>query len=95
MGAFLLAGGTKGKRLALPHSKILIHQPLGGAEGQASDIAIAAEEILKTRKTIYELLAEFSGQKIDQIEKDADRDKYFTAKEAKDYGLVDKVVKTV
>ena len=93
MGSILLANGTKGKRFALPNSKIHIHQPLGGVEGQASDIAIEAEEILKTRALLYEFLAEKTGKSIAQIEKDADRDKYFTAKEAKDYGLVDKVIK--
>lgn len=92
MGSFLLTGGTKGKRYSLPNSKIHIHQPLGGAEGQASDIAIAAEEILKIRKRMYELLSKFTGQKIEQIEKDADRDKYFTAQEALKYGLIDKVI---
>ena len=93
MGSILLANGKKGKRYALPNSKILIHQPIGGAEGQASDIAIAAEEILKNRKMLYEFLAEKTGKDVKDIEKDADRDKYFTAQEAKDYGLVDKVIK--
>ena len=93
MGSILLANGKKGKRYALPNSKILIHQPIGGAEGQASDIAIAAEEILKNRKMLYEFLSEKTGRDVKDIEKDADRDKYFTAQEAKDYGLVDKVIK--
>ena len=93
MGSILLANGTKGKRLALPNSKIHIHQPLGGVEGQASDIAIEAEEILKIRSHLYEFLAEKTGRNIKEIERDADRDKYFTAQEAKEYGLVDKVVK--
>ena len=93
MGSILLANGTKGKRYALPNSKILIHQPIGGVEGQASDIAIAAEEILKDRRISYEMLAKNTGKSIEQIDKDADRDKYFTASEAKDYGLVDKVIK--
>jgi len=93
MGTILLANGTKGKRFALPNSKIHIHQPIGGVEGQASDIAIEAEEILKTKKLLYEFLSERTGKSIKQIEKDADRDKYFTAKEAKEYGLVDKVIK--
>lgn len=93
MGSILLANGTNGKRFALPNSKIHIHQPLGGVEGQASDIAIEAEEILKTRALLYEFLAEKTGKSIKDIEKDADRDKYFTAKEAKDYGLIDKVIK--
>ena len=93
MGTILLANGTKGKRFALPNSKIHIHQPLGGAEGQASDIAIAAEDILNTRKKLYEFLAEKTGRSMKEIEKDADRDKYFTAEEAKAYGLVDKIIK--
>lgn len=93
MGTVLLANGTIGKRFALPNSKIHIHQPIGGVEGQASDIAIEAEEILKTRKLLYEYLSEKTGKSIKQIEKDADRDKYFTAKEAKEYGLIDKVIK--
>jgi len=92
MGSILLANGKKGQRFALPNSKIHIHQPLGGAEGQASDIAIAAEEILKNRTMLYEFLAEKTGKTIKDIEKDADRDKYFTAKEAKEYGLIDKVI---
>ncbi|HNR53205.1 MAG TPA: ATP-dependent Clp protease proteolytic subunit [Candidatus Dojkabacteria bacterium] len=93
MGTVLLANGTKGKRFALPNSKIHIHQPIGGVEGQASDIAIEAEEILKTKKLLYEFLSEKTGKSMKQIEKDADRDKYFTAKEAKEYGLIDKVIK--
>ena len=92
MGTVLLSSGTRGKRFALPNSKIHIHQPLGGVEGQASDIAIEAEEILKTRDTLYKILSENTKQAIKQIEKDADRDKYFTAKEAKEYGLIDKVI---
>jgi ATP-dependent Clp protease protease subunit len=93
MGSILLINGTKGKRFALPNSKIHIHQPLGGVEGQASDIAIEAEEILKTRALLYGILAEKTGKSLKDIEKDADRDKYFTAHEAKVYGLVDKVIK--
>jgi len=93
MGTVLLSSGTRGKRFALPNSKIHIHQPLGGVEGQASDIAIEAEEILKTRETLYKILSENTKQAIKQIEKDADRDKYFTAKEAKEYGLIDKVIR--
>lgn len=93
MGSVLLAMGTKGKRYALPNSKILIHQPLGGVQGQASDIAIEAEEILQMKSTLNSMLAKATGQKKSQIERDADRDKYFTAKEAKEYGLIDKVVK--
>lgn len=93
MGSFLLAGGAKGKRFALPNSKIHIHQPLGGAEGQASDIAIAAEEIIKTKRKMIKYISEFTGQSISQIEKDMDRDKYFTSEEAVKYGLIDKVIK--
>ncbi len=92
MGSFLLAHGVKGKRFALPNSKIHIHQPLGGVEGQASDIAIEAQEILKIREQLYKMLAKQTGKSVKQIEKDADRDKYFTAQEAKEYGLVDKVI---
>jgi len=92
MGSLLLAFGAKGKRFALPNSKIHIHQPLGGVQGQASDIAIEAEEILKTRDLLYRMLSKQTGQSIKQIQKDADRDKYFTAQEAKDYGLIDKVI---
>ena len=92
MGSFLLAHGTEGKRFALPNSKIHIHQPLGGVRGQASDIAIEAEEIIKTREQLYKMLSKQTGQTVKQIEKDADRDKYFTAKEAKEYGLIDKVI---
>ncbi len=92
MGSFLLAHGAKGKRFALPNSKIHIHQPLGGVEGQASDIAIEAAEILKIREQLYRMLAKQTGQTVKQIEKDADRDKYFTAIEAKEYGLIDKVI---
>ena len=92
MGSLLLAFGAKGKRFALPNSKIHIHQPIGGVEGQASDIAIEAEEILKTRDLLYKMLSKQTGQSIKQIQKDADRDKYFTAQEAKEYGLIDKVI---
>lgn len=91
-GTILLAGGTKGKRFALPNSTIHMHQPLGGVEGQASDIAIEAEEIVKVKKRLFDLLASFTGQKYETIEHDADRDKYFTAQEAKKYGLIDKVI---
>ena len=93
MGTVLLVSGTKGKRFALPNSKIHIHQPIGGVRGQASDIAIEAEEIIKTREALYKILANKTGKSIKQIEKDADRDKYFTAKEAKEYGIIDKVIK--
>lgn len=91
MGAVLLSSGTKGKRYALPNSEIMIHQPLGGAQGQASDIAIHAEHILKTKKKLNKILSENSGQPIEIIEKDTDRDNYFSAKQAKEYGLVDKI----
>lgn len=93
MGSILLAGGKKGKRFSLPNSKILIHQPLGGAQGQATDIAIAAEDIIKTKKKLAQFLSDTTGQKLETIEKDIDRDKYFTAQEALDYGLIDKVIK--
>lgn len=93
MGAFLLAGGTPGKRFALPNSRILIHQPLmQGLGGQASDIDIHAKEILKTKANMIKMFAKFTGQTEAQIEKDSDRDKYFTAAEAAKYGLVDKVI---
>ena len=93
MGTILLANGTKGKRFALPHSKIHIHQPMGGVRGQASDIAIEAEDIIKTREALYNILSKRTGKSKSQIEKDADRDKYFTAKEAQEYGLIDKVIR--
>lgn len=92
MGAFLLSAGAKGKRLALPHSRVLIHQPLGGAQGQATDIEIAAREILRIKRELNELLATHTGQSVKQIEKDTDRDNIMTAQEAKTYGLVDEVV---
>lgn len=91
MGAFLLSSGAKGKRFALPNSEIMIHQPLGGAQGQASDIKIAAEHILKTRKKLNSILAANSGKPIEQIERDTDRDNYLSAEEALNYGLIDKV----
>ncbi len=91
MGAFLLSSGAKGKRYALPNSEIMIHQPLGGAQGQASDIKIAAEHILKTRAKLNRILAENSGNPIEQIEADTDRDNYLSAEEARNYGLIDKV----
>jgi ATP-dependent Clp protease protease subunit len=93
MGTMILINGAEGKRFALPNSKIHIHQPLGGAKGQASDIAIEAEEIMRIREQLYKMLSEKTGQSVAQITKDADRDKYFTAKEAKAYGLVDKIIK--
>jgi ATP-dependent Clp protease protease subunit len=92
MGAFLLAAGTKGKRLALPNSEIMIHQPLGGAQGQASDIAIHAEHILKLKKKINQILADRTGQSIEKIERDSDRDFFMSAEEAKAYGLIDDVI---
>ena len=91
MGAFLLSSGAKGKRFALPNSEIMIHQPLGGAQGQASDIAIAAEHILKTKKKMNRILAENCGQPIEKVERDVDRDYYMTAEEAHKYGLIDKI----
>jgi ATP-dependent Clp protease protease subunit len=92
MGSILLAGGKKGKRFALPHSTILIHQPLGGTEGQASDIEIHARHLLQVKAQINKMLSEFSGQKLSVIEKEADRDRFFTAEEAKTFGLIDKVI---
>ena len=91
MGAFLLAAGTKGKRYALPNSEIMIHQPLGGASGQASDIAIHAEQILKTKAKLNKILSENTGKPLEQVEKDTDRDNFMSAEEAKTYGLVDKI----
>jgi ATP-dependent Clp protease, protease subunit len=92
MGAFLLAAGAKGKRIALPNSRIMIHQPSGGSQGQATDIEIQAREILKTRELLDQILAERSGQPIDKIRADSERDYYMSAVEAKDYGLVDQVI---
>jgi len=92
MGAFLLAAGAKGKRFALPNSKIMIHQPLGGAQGQATDIEIHAREILKTREQLNRILAERSGQPLDKIAADTERDYFMAATEARDYGLVDQVL---
>ncbi len=92
MGAFLLAGGKKGKRFALPNAQVMIHQPSGGARGQATEIRIVAEEILKTRKRLNECLAANTGQPIDVIEADTERDNYMTAEEAKAYGLIDSVI---
>ena len=92
MGAFLLAGGTKGKRIALPNAQIMIHQPSGGARGQATEIKIVAEEILKTRKRLNEYLAANTGQPLEVIERDTERDNYMTAEEAKAYGLIDMVI---
>ena len=92
MGAFLLAGGAKGKRFALPHSTIMIHQPSGGAQGQATEIQIVADHIAQTKRTLNELLAANTGEPIEVVERDTDRDNYMTAEEAKAYGLIDGVV---
>jgi ATP-dependent Clp protease protease subunit len=93
MGAFLLSGGAKGKRFTLPNSRIMIHQPLiGGLQGQASDIEIHARELIKTKRTLNELLAKHTGQDIDTVERDTDRDNFMNAEEAKAYGLVDEVL---
>lgn len=92
MGAFLLAGGAKGKRYALPNSEIMIHQPSGGARGQATEIQIVAENILKTRKKLNEILAANTGKPVEQIALDTERDNYMTAQEAKEYGLIDEVI---
>ena len=92
MGAVLLTAGTAGKRSALPHSRVMIHQPLGGAQGQASDIEITAREIMKTKRELYEILAAHSGVSVRKIEKDADRDYWLSAREAKEYGLIDEVL---
>ena len=92
MGAFLLSSGAKGKRFSLPNSKVMIHQPLGGARGQATEIEIAAREIIKTREQLNKILAENTGQPLDRIENDTERDYYLSATEAKDYGLVDQVI---
>lgn len=92
MGAFLLSSGTKGKRFALPNSEVMIHQVLGGAQGQASDIKIAAEHILKTKDRLNDILAANTGKSKSQVEKDSDRDYYMSADEAKKYGLIDKII---
>jgi ATP-dependent Clp protease protease subunit len=92
MGAFLLSAGTKGKRIALPHSEIMIHQPLGGAQGQASDIKIRAELILRTRDMLNKILSENTGKPIEQIEKDTDRDNFMTAQQALEYGIIDRII---
>ena len=93
MGAFLLSGGTKGKRYALPNAEIMIHQPSGGAQGQATDIRIVADQILKTKKKLNEILAENTGQPLEVIERDTERDNYMTAEEAKAYGIIDEVIR--
>ena len=92
MGAFLLAGGTKGKRMALPNSEIMIHQPSGGAQGEATEIKIVAEQILKTKRKLNEILAANTGKPLEQIEIDTERDNYMSAEEAKAYGLIDNVI---
>ena len=92
MGSFLLSGGKKGKRLALPNAEIMIHQPSGGAQGQASEIQIAAEHILKTRRKLNEILAANTGQTLDTLARDTDRDNFMSAEEAKAYGLIDEVI---
>jgi ATP-dependent Clp protease protease subunit len=92
MGAVLLSAGTEGKRSALTHSRIMIHQPMGGAQGQAADIEITAREILKLKKELYEIIAKHSGNNYKKIEKDSDRDYWMTAEEAKNYGMIDEVL---
>ena len=92
MGAFLLAAGTKGKRIALPHSEIMIHQPLGGSKGQVSDILIQTELLLRTRQTLNELLAANTGKTVEEIARDTERDNFMTAKQALEYGLIDKII---
>jgi ATP-dependent Clp protease protease subunit len=92
MGAFLLSAGAKGKRYCLPHSRVMIHQPLGGFQGQASDIAIHAQEILKIKSLLNELMAEHTGQPLERLERDTDRDNFMTAEDAKTYGLIDQVL---
>lgn len=95
MGALLLAAGTKGKRFALPHSRIMIHQPIGGFHGQAADIAIHAKEILKIKDTLNDILAKHTGQPLEKIQVDTDRDFFMSGQEAKDYGIVDEVIVTI
>ena len=92
MGAVLMTAGNKGKRSALKHSRIMIHQPMGGAQGQASDIEITAREILKLKKELYEIIAKHAGKSYEQVEKDADRDYWMTSAEAKDYGMIDEIL---
>ena len=92
MGAFLLSGGAKGKRFALPNAEIMIHQPLGGAQGQATEIQIAAEHILRTRKTLNSILAANTGKPLEVIQQDTERDNFMSAEEAKEYGLIDEVI---
>jgi len=95
MGSFLLAAGTKGKRFALPNSEVMIHQPAGGANGQASDIEIAAKHILKTKRKLTQYLADFTGQPYEKVKKDCDRDTYMNAEQAKEYGLIDSIITNV
>ncbi|MEQ8909050.1 MAG: ATP-dependent Clp endopeptidase proteolytic subunit ClpP [Vicingaceae bacterium] len=92
MGAVLLCAGAEGKRTALPHSRVMIHQPMAGTQGQASDMEIAVKEVLKMKKELYEIIANHSGQKFDKVEEDSDRDYWMSAKEAKDYGMIDEVL---
>ena len=92
MGAFLLAGGAKGKRMALPHSEIMIHQPSGGAKGQATDVQIHAEQMLRIKKQLNEMLAENTGRSLEEIQRDTERDHFMTAEESKNYGIIDKVI---
>ena len=92
MGAFLLAGGAKGKRLALPNAEIMIHQPSGGAKGQATEIEIAAENILKTKKRLNEIIAANTGKSVEQVALDTERDHYLSAEEALEYGLIDRII---
>jgi ATP-dependent Clp protease protease subunit len=92
MGALLLAAGAKGKRLALPNARIMIHQPMGGVQGQATDIDIQAKEILKLKETLNKILAKHTGQKLDRIKKDTDRDYFMSPEEAKEYGLIDRII---
>jgi ATP-dependent Clp protease protease subunit len=92
MAAILLAGGTKGKRFALPHARIMIHQPMGGFQGVAADVEIHAREVLEARQKLYELISLHSGKPADQVAKDADRDKFFSPEEAKEYGLIDEII---
>ncbi len=92
MGAFLLSGGHKGKRYCLPHARVMIHQPLGGTQGQASDLEIYTQEIVKTKKLLNGIMAENTGQELKKVEKDTDRNYFMSAKEARDYGLVDEII---